>query len=83
MGKKEKLISRLRMKPRDFSFDEAEALMLSLGFKLSNKGKTSGSRVLFTRDGVPFDLHKPHPRKELPAYQVVKLLKFLEREGLI
>ena len=83
MGKKEKLIARLKSKPRDFTFEEAETLLSSLGFEKFNKGKTSGSRVLFKRGDVPFDIHKPHPRKELLSYQTAKLLKLLEKEGLI
>jgi hypothetical protein len=47
MSKKDKLIKRLKSKPRDFTFDEAEALLLTLGFRKSNKGKTSGSKVIF------------------------------------
>ena len=83
MSKKEKLIDRLKSKPRDFTFDEVEALLLSLGFVKSNKGKTSGSRVLFELDGLPCDIHRPHPQKELPMYQISKILKLLEKEGLI
>ena len=83
MSKKEKLIKRLKSKPKDFSFDEMESLLTSLGFYKSNKGKTSGSRVLFERDGLSIDLHKPHPQKELPGYQINKILRLLESEGLI
>ena len=84
MSKKDKLIKRLKSKPRDFEYDEAVALLFSLGYIESNKGKTSGSKVLFIKDGLPpIDLHKPHPRKELLPYQVSKILKELEREGLI
>ena len=50
----------------------------------SNKGKTSGSRVMFTSEQhAPILLHKPHPRKELLEYQVKQLLEVLEQEGLI
>lgn len=83
MSKKEKLIKRLKSKPKDFTFEETEALLLLLGFVKSNKGKTSGSRVLFDRNGIPFDIHKPHPRNEIPMYQVMKMLQLLEKEGLI
>jgi len=83
MGKKEKLISRLKSKPKDFTFDEADALLTSLGMKKSNKGKTSGSRVEYELDGVKVRLHKPHPQKELPVYQVNGILRTLESEGLI
>jgi len=43
---KEKLIKRLKTKPRDFTFDEAETLLGYLTYSRSNKGKTSGSRVM-------------------------------------
>ena len=46
MGQKEKLIKRLKTKPRDFTFDEAETLLGYLTYSRSNKGKTSGSRVI-------------------------------------
>ena len=62
MGQKEKLIKRLKTKPRDFTFDEAETLLGYLTYSRSNKGKTSGSRVMFTSEQhAPILLHKPHP----------------------
>ena len=45
MSKKEKLINRLKTKPKDFTYNEAKTLLESVGFVESNKGKTSGSRV--------------------------------------
>lgn len=84
MGQKDKLIKKLKSKPRDFTFDEAEALLSFLSFTRSNKGKTSGSRVMFTSDDYgSILLHKPHPRKELLEYQVKQLREKLEQEGLI
>ena len=84
MGQKEKLIKRLKTKPRDFTFDEAETLLGYLTYSRSNKGKKSGSRVMFTSEQhAPILLHKPHPRKELLEYQVKQLLEVLEQEGLI
>ena len=83
MGKKQKLIDRLKTKPKDFTFEEMESLLLSLGFVIHHKGKTSGSRVMFKLGDFSIDLHKPHPQKELPKYQISKILKALEEEGLI
>ena len=83
MSKKDKLSKRLKSRPRDFGFDEAETLLAALGFAKSNKGKTSGSRVRFTLDGFSIDLHKPHPRNELPVALVNEMAKELERMGLI
>jgi len=83
MGKKEKLIARLKSVPKDFSFDEMRNLLELLGFEMSNKGKTSGSRVRFIHGNVPIILHKPHPRKELLEYQLKTVLEVLEKEGLL
>lgn len=83
MGKKEKLIARLKSNPKDFTFEEMQTLLIYLGFETSNKGKTSGSRVKFIKDNIPIILHKPHPRKELLEYQVKQILYVLEQEGLI
>ena len=83
MGQLEKLIERLKSYPKDFTFNEMETLLLALGFELSNKGKTSGSRVKFAKDDVFIILHKPHPRKELLSYQIKQVIDTLTQEGLI
>ena len=83
MGRKEKLIARLKSKPKDFTFDEMQNLLKLLGFEMSNKGKASGSRALFKNGNIPINLHKPHPRKEFLEYQIKYVLDALEREGLI
>ena len=83
MGQKEKLLARLRSKPKDFTFEEAETLLGCYGYARLNKGRTSGSRVMFVcEDRPPILLHKPHPRKELLTYQIKQLLDMLEQEGL-
>lgn len=85
MGQKEKLIAKLRSNPKTITFDEAESLLGYLSYRRSNKGKTSGSRVMFVSDEyrTKILLHKPHPRKELLEYQVKQLIELLEQEGLI
>ena len=83
MSKKDKLIEKLRSNPKDFTFEERESLLTMLGFVRFNKGKTSGSRVMFRKDGIPIILHKPHPRKELLDYQVKQIVNILSKEGLI
>ena len=68
----------------DFTFEEAETLLGYLEFIRSNKGRTSGSRVMFSSpEHGTILLHKPHPQKELKGYQVKQLVDFLEQEGLI
>ncbi len=83
MGKKEKLIQRLKKVPRDFTFDEMQTLLEILGFTKSNKGKTSGSRVKFEKDDIFIIMHKPHPRKELLEYQIKQVIEVLSEEELI
>ena len=84
MGQKEKLIKKLKSRPKDFTFDEAETLLVYFTYGRSNKGRTSGSRIMFISDEhAPILLHKPHPRKELLDYQVKQLIEVLEQEGLI
>ncbi len=85
MGQKEKLIKKLKSNPKNFTFDEAEALLGFFSYHRSNKGKTSGSRVMFTNDDSQSKilLHKPHPRKELLDYQVKLLIEHLKQEGLL
>ncbi len=83
MGKNEKLMERLKSLPKDFTFDEMQTLLTHLGFTMSNKGKTSGSRVKFVKHDLVIILHKPHPEKELRVYQVKEVLAILERNGLI
>lgn len=85
MGQKEKLIEKLKSKSKTFTFDDAEALLGYLGYCKSNKGKTSGSRVMFSSNEhkTKILLHKPHPRKELLEYQVKQLIEQLEQEDLL
>ena len=84
MGQKEKLIAHLKSKPKDFTFHDAEKLLGYFDYQCYNKGKTSGSRVMFVSENhPPIILHKPHPRKELLVYQVKQLIDILEQEGLL
>jgi len=84
MGQKEKLIKRLKSKPKDFTFEEVETLLKYFGYVRNEKGKTSGSRVIFScKDRASILLHKPHPRKELFIYQIKQLIEVLEQEELL
>jgi len=83
MSKKDKLIQKLKTIPKDFTFDEMLSLPEYLGFSVSNKGKTSGSRIKFYKGDIIIILHKPHPRKELLEYQLKQILDILIKEALI
>jgi len=62
MSTKDKLTERFKKQPKDFTFDEMKSLLVGFGFVVSNKGKTSGSRVRFqnTELKIIIDIHKPH-----------------------
>lgn len=85
MGQKEKLIKKLKSFPKNFTFEEAENLLRYFSYHRNNKGKTSGSRVMFISEKYKSKilLHKPHPRKELLQYQIKQLIELLEQEGLL
>jgi predicted HicB family RNase H-like nuclease/predicted RNA binding protein YcfA (HicA-like mRNA interferase family) len=63
---KEKLIRRFLTLPKDFTFEELVKLLTALGFSMSRKGKTSGSRVKFThaKQSSTIQIHKPHTSGE-------------------
>ena len=65
LSKKQKLIEKLKARSRNFEYDEAESMLLSLGFKKSNKGKSSGTKVVFKSEHSAIEMHKPHPQKNL------------------
>ncbi len=84
MSQKEKLIKRLKSKPKDFTFDEISLLLGYFSYECCHKGKTSGSRIMFVSKKYPsIALHKPHSRKELLEYQIKQVIEILEQEGLI
>jgi hypothetical protein len=84
MGTKEKLIERLKNLPKDFTFDEAERLLSMFGYVKSNKGKTSGSKVMFIdKQNRKILLHKPHPGNIIKGYALKEVLNKLFRNGNI
>lgn len=83
MGTKEKLIARFKTQPKDFTWDEFVRLFRLLGFELGNKGKTSGSRVIFTRQDLTYIAHKPHPERFIKSYVMRQTLEFMTKNRLI
>lgn len=84
MGTKEKLIERFKTLPSDFTFDELEKFLKCFGYEKSNKGKTSGSRVVYkNKDKRPIMLHKPHPGNIIKTYAMKQVLNDLIEAGFI
>ena len=84
MSKLDKEIERLKLKPKDYTYEEAKSLLNKLGFYENNKGKTSGSRVefkdIYKRKLI---LHKPHPDNIIKKYIINDLINRLEEWRLI
>ncbi len=84
MGSKEKLIERFKRLPNDFTFDEMERLLSIFGYEKSNKGKTSGSRVIYRNENKrPIMLHKPHPGNIIKGYAMKQVLDELKEAGFL
>ncbi len=84
MSQKDKLIKRLLLRPKDFTWDELLKLLNSLGYTLIKGGKTGGSRRRFEHlDYGYITLHEPHPTKVLKRYQIDQLIDHLKEEKLL
>ena len=84
MSSKDKLIARFLTLPTDFTFGELERLLTSFGYTKSNKGMTSGSRVVFKdNEGHPIMLHKPHPGNIVKLYALRQVLEELQSKGYL
>ena len=83
MSSKEKLIKRFMRQPKDFTWDELVRLFGLFGFDVNNKGKTSGSRVVFAKGDDAHTVHKPHPSNIMKGYVMKQVWDFLTGKGLI
>lgn len=84
MGKKDKLRERFLTLPSDFTFDEMQSLLAGFGYVKSDKGRTSGSRVIFKNgDKRPIMLHKPHPGNIVKSYAMKQVYEDLKEAGYI
>lgn len=70
--------------PSDFTFEEMQRLLEGYGYERCNKGRTSGSRVIFKNgDKRPIMLHKPHPGNIVKQYAMRQVMDDLREAGLI
>ena len=83
MGTKEKLVERFKKHPKDFTWDELTRLFGIYGFTVSNKGKTSGSRIIFANGENSYIAHKPHPGSIVKGYVMKQVLTFLKELDLL
>jgi len=84
MGTREKLVQRFKGFPTDFTFEELERLLGYFDYCRSNKGRTSGSRVIFKDSaGHTIMLHRPHPDNKLKTYAMKQVYNELTRLELL
>ena len=84
MSRRNKLIARLRSRPKDLTWEELVRLLKALGYAEAKAGKTGGSRRRFIHPNAPaLSLHRPHPDNTVKMYIIDELLRVLGEEGLI
>lgn len=84
MGRRDKLIARLKSRPKNFTWDEMVRLLEGFGYREAKAGETGGSRRRFVHPTAPvIALHKPHPGNVVKAYVVEEVLRVLTEEGLL
>jgi hypothetical protein len=80
MSTKGKLIERFEKQPKDFTWEELVRLFAIFGFTTDNKGKTSGSRIVFEKGEDVHTLHKPHPSNIVKSYVLKQVLEFFKEK---
>ena len=84
MGRREKLVARLKGRPKDCTWDELVRRLEGLGYAETATGKTGGSRRRFIHETAPtIALHKPHPGSIVKMYVIDDVLRILTEEDLI
>ncbi len=79
MSIKDKLLTRLLSKPKDFTWEELETLLSHLGYHEKDKGNTGGSRRKFVNaDNDIINLHKPHPHNIIKRYLIDQIIEKLQ-----
>ena len=81
MSRKDKLLHRLFLRPKDFRWDELQTLLSGLGYK---EISGSGSRVKFFNSILNslIILHKPHPGNIMKEYALSNVIEKLEDKGI-
>ena len=85
MGKHQKLVEKLLLKPKVMPYQEIAAIFFGFGYIEKNNGRTSGSSVSFYNEETQaiFLMHKPHPQSEVKSYIIRRIIDHLEEHDLI
>lgn len=80
MSKADKLLNRLKERPRDFTYNELKALLSHFGY--SEIRKSGSARAFVHHQSMHvIRIHKPHPHNTLKMYQVNEILDELSKQG--
>jgi len=83
VSKLDKLIVKLKSKPKDFTWGEAVKLMGSFDYKLLN-GSSGSHRKFYNEDTKDIIcMSQPHPKEILKSYQIKDLCDKLKEIGKI
>ena len=81
MTAREKRLTRLKSRPRNFTFQELSSVLAGFGYR---RVEGAGSRVRFEHERLPpIHLHKPHPKPIMKSYQLDQVLETLRESGLL
>ncbi|MBD1393142.1 type II toxin-antitoxin system HicA family toxin [Mucilaginibacter glaciei] len=82
MSRQEKLVSRLLLVPKDFTWDELCRVVAFYGYEELTGGKTGGSRRRFVDESKNIiTLHKPHPSNIVKSYAIREVIAHLKEKG--
>lgn len=82
MSKREKALSRLKSKPKDFTWEELVGLMTACGYELKRTGG-SGRKFVHIATATVMYIHQPHPSNVLKGYQVREAIDELMEKGFL
>jgi hypothetical protein len=85
MSKHEKLIRKLLSNSKTFTYEEMETLLKGFGYKEEDRGRSSGSAVMFYNKELndKIMMHKPHPQKELKKYILDLIIEKLKNNKML
>lgn len=78
-SKHRKTLAAISAKVKALSYRDVKGLLLALGVVVEER---EGSRVALKSGGDCLVIHRPHPGKEIKAYQVKQLKEFFEQLGI-
>lgn len=77
MSRSDKIIIRIKNKPKDFSWSELQQLMSLFGYEELN-GRGSRKKFFHPQSKKILAMHKRHPDDTLLPYQINDVISFLE-----